>query len=164
MKKVELLDTILTIVDVESDFSDQIIPAGSLGTVVECYEPPPCYAVDLVMPDETLVGGVAYSNVILTPAQFLVLSDEKLLHSINGHHDSHHYASQEKSQAPRTLSATSLVASIAVTADEAEGVPHIYDGKEPNDKGALVHASGPPSIKPDDKLEGVITAPDKSGT
>lgn len=93
MKEIKVFTIIQTILDVEDEFADELIPAGSLGTVVECYENPSCYAVDLAIPDKTLVGGTAYSNVILTPAQFLVLCDDKPLHSINGYHRFPHYGS-----------------------------------------------------------------------
>jgi len=59
--------------DVQSDFSDRMIPAGTIGTVVEYYENTECYAIDAAIPDENLTGGFAYENVILTPAQFIVI-------------------------------------------------------------------------------------------
>jgi hypothetical protein len=47
-----------------------------VGTVVECYENPEGYAVDIAIPDERLVGGFFYTNVILSPDQFEVASTE----------------------------------------------------------------------------------------
>jgi hypothetical protein len=65
-----------TVVPVEADFSDAVIPPGTTGTVVECYESPEGYVVDLAIPDESLVGGFRYENVVLRPGQFeLVESD-----------------------------------------------------------------------------------------
>ncbi len=80
--KVSLYDQIKTLVDVQADFSTHetfdkdscVIPKGALGTVVECYENPEGYAVDIAIPDEGLVGGFFYTNVILSPDQFKVIS------------------------------------------------------------------------------------------
>jgi hypothetical protein len=66
-------DKIKTTVEVQSDFSQRVIPVGTEGTVVECYENPEGYAVDLALPDEKLVGGFDYENVILQPNQFVVI-------------------------------------------------------------------------------------------
>jgi hypothetical protein len=82
--KVSPYDQIKTLVDVPADFSTQetsdkdnsVIPKGALGTVVECYENPEGYAVDIAIPDERLVGGFFYTNVILSPDQFEVVSTE----------------------------------------------------------------------------------------
>ncbi len=80
--KVSLYDQIKTLVDVQADFSthetsnkdNSVIPEGALGTIVECYENPEGYAVDIAIPDERLVGGFFYTNVILSPDQFEVVS------------------------------------------------------------------------------------------
>ncbi len=80
--KVSQYDQIKTLVDVKADFSthemsdedNSAIPKGTLGTVVECYENPEGYAVDIAIPDERLVGGFFYTNVILSPDQFEVVS------------------------------------------------------------------------------------------
>ncbi len=66
-------DRVRTIVPVEADFSDVRIPAGTEGTIVECYSSPEGYAVDLAVPDDSLVGGFRYHNVILKPEQFAVI-------------------------------------------------------------------------------------------
>ena len=64
-------DRVRTVVEVESEFSDRKIPAGAIGTIVECYaQPEEAYAVDLAVPDESLVGGYRYENVVLRPRQF----------------------------------------------------------------------------------------------
>jgi hypothetical protein len=43
---------------------------------VECYnEPQEGYAVDLAIPDPSLIGGFDYENVILYPEQFVVDED-----------------------------------------------------------------------------------------
>lgn len=44
-----------------------------MGTIVECYENPEVYAMDLAIPNERLVGGFEYENVILSPKQFVVV-------------------------------------------------------------------------------------------
>jgi hypothetical protein len=56
--KVSLYDQIKTVVNVKADFSthetsdedNSAIPKGTLGTVVECYENPEGYAVDIAFP------------------------------------------------------------------------------------------------------------------
>jgi hypothetical protein len=57
-----------------SDKDNSVIPKGTVGTVVECYENPEGYAVDIAIPDERLVGGFFYTNVILNSDQFEVMS------------------------------------------------------------------------------------------
>ena len=65
-----------TLVPVEADFSDAMIPARTTGTVVECYASPEGYAVDLAIPDDSLVGGFRYQNVVLRPGQFELVRGE----------------------------------------------------------------------------------------
>ncbi len=82
MLTVSLYDQIKTLVDIQSDFSTRetsdkdniVIPKGTLGTVVESYENSEGYAVDIAIPEEKLVGGFFYKNVILSPDQFEVVS------------------------------------------------------------------------------------------
>ena len=50
-----------------------IIPKNTMGTVVECYENPEGYAVDLAIPNSQLVGDFEYVNVILNPGQFALV-------------------------------------------------------------------------------------------
>jgi hypothetical protein len=57
-----------------SDKDNSVIPKGTVGTVVEYYENPEGYAVDIAIPDERLVGGFFYTNVILNSDQFEVVS------------------------------------------------------------------------------------------
>ncbi len=71
--KATVNDIVKTLMDVKSDFSKRVIPQNTFGTVVERYEDPESYAVDLAIPDETLVGGFRYENVILFPDQFVVV-------------------------------------------------------------------------------------------
>jgi hypothetical protein len=67
-------DRVRTVVPIESDLSDEVIPAGAVGSVVECYmEPVEGYAVDLEIPDSSVVGGKRYVNVLLYPGQFEVV-------------------------------------------------------------------------------------------
>ncbi|UBF27784.1 DUF4926 domain-containing protein [Kovacikia minuta CCNUW1] len=72
--KAQIYDQITTLTDIRVDFGSRIIPKGTLGTVVECYQQPEGYAVDLAIPDERLVGNFEYENVTLNPEQFAVLS------------------------------------------------------------------------------------------
>lgn len=70
--KVRVNDSIRTVVDVDSDFSDRVIPAGTSGRVIEYYDDPPGYVVDLAIPDDGFVGGYSYENVVLRLEQFIV--------------------------------------------------------------------------------------------
>lgn len=69
-------DRVRTLVPVEADFSDATVSAGTTGTIVECYPAPEGYAVDLAIPDDSLVGGFRYQNVILRPDQFEILHED----------------------------------------------------------------------------------------
>ncbi len=71
--KPQLDDRIKTLIDISADFSDRVIPKDSLGNIVECYENPEGYAVDITLPNPRLVGGFEYENVVLTPQQFIVV-------------------------------------------------------------------------------------------
>ncbi len=71
--KARVHDVIKTLTDVQSDFAERVIPRGTVGTIVECYCEPEGYAVDLAIPDDRLVGGATYVNVVIGPAQFEVL-------------------------------------------------------------------------------------------
>ncbi len=73
MMKAKLYDRIKTLVEIQTDFGNRVIPEGTLGTVVECYENPEGYAVDLAIPNQKLVGGCEYENTILSPDQFIVI-------------------------------------------------------------------------------------------
>jgi len=75
MEKITINTVVRTLAEVESDFSDKVVPLGSLGTIVDCYENPEGYAVDLAIPDPGMAGGLTYENVILRPDQFVVVSD-----------------------------------------------------------------------------------------
>lgn len=71
--KASVYDIVELAEDVPSDFSDGTIPQGTRGTIVERYEQPTeGYSVDLAIPDDTLVGGFRYENVVLLPEQFIV--------------------------------------------------------------------------------------------
>ncbi|GAK59743.1 hypothetical protein U27_06728 [Candidatus Vecturithrix granuli] len=78
MENIQVNTKIQTRVDIESDFSDRMIPKGSIGMVVECYEHPVGYAVDIPIPDENLASHFTYENVILTPEQFVVLNETQM--------------------------------------------------------------------------------------
>jgi hypothetical protein len=72
--KPQIYDEVKTSVVVQADFSEYDIPKDTVGTIVECYEDPEGYAVDLAIPDENFVGGFTYENVILESNQFEVIS------------------------------------------------------------------------------------------
>lgn len=68
--KAKLYDQIVTLVD----FGQRLIKKETKGTIVECYEIPEGYAVDLAIPDNTSVTEYDYENVILYPKQFMIAS------------------------------------------------------------------------------------------
>jgi len=73
--KATVYDSIKTLADIQSEFFDWIIPCGTIGTVVECYQQPKeGYAVDVAIPDESRDGELVYDNVILFPDEFEVVS------------------------------------------------------------------------------------------
>lgn len=77
--KPQLDDKIKTLIDIPADFSDRIIPKESLGIIVECYENPEGYAVDIALQNLRFVGGFEYENVVLTPQQFIVIAHTRIL-------------------------------------------------------------------------------------
>ncbi|MEH2316879.1 hypothetical protein [Nostoc sp.] len=72
--KAKLYDQIKTLVEVQPDFADQMIPKNTPGTIVECYENPEGYAVDIAIPNQKLIGSYEYVNVILTSDQFVLVN------------------------------------------------------------------------------------------
>lgn len=72
--KASLNDLVRLLVDMPNDRGDRIIPKGSEGGVVECFHrPSEGYAVDFPIPDDRLVGGFDYENIIVAPDQFEVV-------------------------------------------------------------------------------------------
>ncbi|HAN73561.1 MAG TPA: DUF4926 domain-containing protein [Planktothrix sp. UBA8407] len=72
--KAQAYDRIKTLVDIPADLGKSLIPKGTIGTVIECYErPKEGYAVDLTILSET--GESEYENLILYPDQFSVVID-----------------------------------------------------------------------------------------
>ena len=74
--KAQAYDRIKTLVDIPADLGKSLIPKGTIGTIIECYErPKEGYAVDLTILSETGESGFEYENVILYPEQFSVVND-----------------------------------------------------------------------------------------
>lgn len=72
--KASVEDSVELLVEVPSEFRNEMIPRGTRGTVVERYEHPrEGYSIDLAIPDASLVGGFRYENVVLIPEQFAVI-------------------------------------------------------------------------------------------
>lgn len=72
--KARMYDLVRSLIAVKADFGSQrIIPAGSMGTVVYCYDEPEAYAVDLEIPDPRQSSGRDFENVVLTADQFEVV-------------------------------------------------------------------------------------------
>lgn len=72
--KASVDDSVELLIEVPSDFHDGVIPKGTRGIVIERYEQPrEGYSIDLAIPDDSLVGGFHYENVVLTPEQFAVI-------------------------------------------------------------------------------------------
>lgn len=74
--KAKLYDKITTLTPIHSDFNSAVVPENTEGVVVECYENPEGYAVDIALPNVDLVGGLEYTNIILMPEQFQVVSED----------------------------------------------------------------------------------------
>ena len=74
--KAKVDDQIRTLVDVPTGATHRIIPAGTEGGIIESYENPEGYAVDVALPDETQFTGYSYDNVILYPDQFVVVNEQ----------------------------------------------------------------------------------------
>lgn len=72
--KANIYDGIITLVDIHLNEHHQTIPKGTQGTIIECYENPEGYSVDLAIPDDRLVGGFDYENVILNSHQFEIIN------------------------------------------------------------------------------------------
>lgn len=68
--KAQIYDQIETLVEIPLESSEAIAPKGVRGAIVECYDDPEMYAVDLAIRDRRFAGGLAYHNVVLTPDQF----------------------------------------------------------------------------------------------
>ncbi len=75
--KAKVNDRVKTLVTVEGIPKERIIPAGSVGVVIEAYESPEAegYAVDFALPDHSLIGDFAYTNAYLEPNQFEVANE-----------------------------------------------------------------------------------------
>ncbi len=72
--KASVEDSVELLVEVPSEFRNEMIPKGTRGTVVERYEHPrEGYSIDVAIPDDSLVGGFRYENVVLIPEQFAVI-------------------------------------------------------------------------------------------
>jgi hypothetical protein len=69
----EVSNAVRTLVELQAEDSDGTIPLGSYGRIIEKYDTPEGYAVDLVVSRPELVGGYSFENVILTPDQFEVV-------------------------------------------------------------------------------------------
>lgn len=74
--KAKINDSIQTLIDISAEFSELIIPKGTIGAVVECYNNPEGYAVDLMIINPEIIGGFTYENVILSPEQFIVITSQ----------------------------------------------------------------------------------------
>lgn len=73
-----LYDRVVILEDIPADFSDELVPTGTEGVVVEVFRTPQeGYAIDLQLPADDLVGGPRFENVIVRPGQFKVLEDEE---------------------------------------------------------------------------------------
>jgi len=72
--RAKLYDRVQTLIDVPADFDNIVIPKDTQGTIIECYQHPEGYAIDLAIPNAHLVGGFTYKNVVLTPEKFKVVS------------------------------------------------------------------------------------------
>ncbi len=75
--KAKVYDWIKTLVEVQGSIIKATIPAGTEGTVVEVYDNPEEYDVDVNVPDEKASSGYEFDNITLLPDQFVVLEEYK---------------------------------------------------------------------------------------
>lgn len=74
MQEVNVNDRIRTIVEIKAEFSDRIIPIGTVGHILECYtRPREGYSIDLYIPGAVDTEEGPYENVTLEPDQFEVI-------------------------------------------------------------------------------------------
>jgi len=79
--KAKTYDEIETLADISLDNGNRVIPKGTRGTVVECYNSSQeGYAIDLAIPDNSSISGFDYENVTLCPEQFELVSQQLNLH------------------------------------------------------------------------------------
>src|SRR5437016_3415105 len=75
--KAKLFDTIRLLIPVDGELTTLMFPAGTEGVIVEIFtDPREGYAVDFSIPNETVVGGFTYDNMILAPEQFELVKSE----------------------------------------------------------------------------------------
>lgn len=75
----EVADSVKTRVQVQSEFGERTIPAGTVGTIVDVVRTAAgeeAFAVDIAIPNAESVTGFDYDNVLLTPDLFEVVRDE----------------------------------------------------------------------------------------
>ncbi len=70
-----MFDRVVTLEAVPANFSDEVLPAGTEGYIVEVFERPvEGYAIDLKVVEHP-AGEARFESVILRPGQFRVLKD-----------------------------------------------------------------------------------------
>lgn len=74
--KAKVDDGVSLLVSIKGNYQ-AMIPAGTKGVILECYENPEGYFADVWIPDCNEVGGNRYDYTILTPDQFEVEPDSK---------------------------------------------------------------------------------------
>ena len=72
--KAKLNDEISLLVALEGNY-EKLLPVGTRGVVLECYEKPEGYIVDLWIPDATQIGGNRYDCITVLPEQIEVVLD-----------------------------------------------------------------------------------------
>jgi len=77
--KPQIYDEIKTNVDLYTNNNQTIITQGTLGAIIECYDNPEGYAVDLAIPDQKMVTGFTYHHLILTAEQFIVVTPANII-------------------------------------------------------------------------------------
>lgn len=76
--KAAQYDGIRLLVDLRSIFRNRLIPRGTEGTIVECFEQPKeGYYADFPVPDSTVVGDETWEMAEVNPDQFEVVRRHK---------------------------------------------------------------------------------------
>ena len=75
--KAKVYDWVKTLMEVPGSITKGMIPAGTEGTIVEAYDNPEEYDVDVNVPDENTSSGYEFDNITLLPDQFAILEEYK---------------------------------------------------------------------------------------
>jgi hypothetical protein len=68
-----ILSKIISLVPIEDDFSDKIVPAGTLGIIEEYYKDSEQCAITLYLPNKDLIGSIEYIFCVAYLDEFKII-------------------------------------------------------------------------------------------